>query len=123
MNHALVVDDCKLNLDLLASFLKIIGMQVSCATSGEEALGMLRDKSFSVIITDYNMRGMSGIELARVARTVAPETSVILCTGAATQDVIQQAREIGVMEVLEKPLDYNKLAALLNEVTAAARQL
>jgi CheY-like chemotaxis protein len=78
----LVVDDDVLVLDLTATMLEELGYDVLTARSGTEALGQIAyDRKIEVLITDINMPGLSGSELAERARGFRGELKVILVSG------------------------------------------
>ena len=64
------------------------------------------------------MPGMTGIEVLRAIRAVDPALPVILVTGHATAGEIEQARRLGVTEVVEKPYILNEFAAALSRIAA-----
>jgi two-component system cell cycle response regulator CpdR len=81
----LVVDDEPLVLDLTASMLEDMGCDVVTATNGAEALNMLAsDHHITILITDINMPGMSGYELAVQAQSSRPGLQVLLLSGLET---------------------------------------
>ncbi len=80
--RVLVVDDDALVLDLTASMLEELGCDVLQARSGRDALGKIADdQSIEVLITDINMPGLSGAELAQRARGFREGLRVILLSG------------------------------------------
>ena len=81
--RVLVVDDEFLILQLMASWLEDGGCEVETALNGFEGLGKFRNNpSIEVLITDVNMPGISGYQLADQAKAIRPELKVILLSGA-----------------------------------------
>src|SRR4030042_5194543 len=76
----------------------------SCA-SGKHALVKLKEKVFGILITDFQMRGMDGLELIRGARGIHPGISTILVTGLATEDLRIRVNEQGVNGIFPKPIE------------------
>src|SRR6266571_8485218 len=95
----LVVDDDQLILDLTSSFFQSEGMEVHCVLNGEEALRMLRERTFTLMVTDLNMPGMDGIELAKKVREIAPRMPIFMSTGHISPEVIRLAAEAGITRV------------------------
>jgi CheY-like chemotaxis protein len=87
MSHkVLVVDDEALVLVVTASMLEDLGCVVVTAASGAEALKTLsEDVNITILITDINMPGMTGYELAERAKRSRPGLRVLLCLAAKPQ--------------------------------------
>ena len=85
----------------------------SCA-SGKHALMKLRENVFSILITDFQMRGMDGLELIREARGIHPGILTILVTGLATQELRVRVDEQGVNGFFPKPIEWDELIGFLD---------
>jgi CheY-like chemotaxis protein len=75
------------------------------AATAEEALDQLQHAHFDLIVTDKNLPGLSGLDLAGEARRLNPNSKIILMTGYPSLVTAQQALELGVMDYLLKPFD------------------
>ncbi|HZI15274.1 MAG TPA: hybrid histidine protein kinase/response regulator SinK [Myxococcus sp.] len=91
------------------------------AASGEEALDLLRQAPVDLIVTDKNLPGLSGLELAQQARRLHSNSRVILMTGYPSLVTTQQALELGVVDYLLKPFDDIREVRNLLRSTLAAR--
>lgn len=125
--RVLVVDDHKPNLMLLRQQLDYLGQRVIAADSGEAALALWREHAFDVVITDCNMPGISGYELARRIRAAeaAPGYGRTRCilfgfTASAQMDEAQRCRAAGMDDCLFKPIGVDALRQRLNEAVARA---
>lgn len=117
MRKVLLVDDDHNCLALLGSLiLESAGIAPCCAMSGEEALKAMQEKEFDLVITDFNMPGMDGIELAERVQEIAPYTPVILNSGALSPEIVQRAKACGVAEVLEKPFKLDIMLSLIDSI-------
>ena len=112
----LVVDDEQGNLDSLERIFAREGYQVLLALGGEKALEHLRREPVDVVLTDLTMPGMSGQELLRAVRAVAPESEVVLMTAYGTVEAAVAAMKDGAYDFLTKPL---KRHAVLKSVAQA----
>jgi len=117
MEDILVVDDDNIMLELVKHILEREGIAVHCAASGEEALEQIKVKTFSLMITDLNMPGLDGLELARKGLEIAPQMPIIMDTGDISPKIIRQAKEIGISKVLAKPFLLKELLETIREVT------
>ena len=105
----MVVDDDESTRDLMSLTLGKRGMSVELAESGAVALTKLQETSFDAVITDLEMPGMTGVELAhRVAE--GPNVPVIVVTGRADLDRAIEAIRAGVADFLTKPVAADVLA-------------
>ncbi len=112
----LVVDDEQANLDSLERVFTREGYRVLLAAKGETALTLLRDEPVDVVLTDLMMPGMSGQELLRAVKAVAPEAETVLMTAYGTVEAAVSAMKDGAYDFLTKPL---KRHAVLKSVAQA----
>jgi len=99
----LIVDDDRANLESLERIFKRERIEVVLAGDGKEALEVLRRRRISVCLTDLMMPGLSGIELLRAAKTVSPETELILMTAFGTVETAVEAMKEGAWDFVTKP--------------------
>ncbi len=117
MKCILVVDDDTDYLRLFRNFLVQEGFSVQCATSGEEALSILKDFSIDLMITDLNLPKMNGIELAKKASILLPFMPIILHSGSISPELPLMAEVVGISRVLAKPVNPGAmLDAIRNEL-------
>lgn len=108
---ALVVDD---NVDLAENLREILedeGWACQVVAGGDAALEVLEHRRFDVVITDFKMEGMTGLDLLRLVVCKWPSTPVILVTAYARERVVKTAHGEGAIDVLPKPID---MATLLD---------
>jgi DNA-binding NtrC family response regulator len=116
MKDILVVDDDRIVLELVKRVLGREGFVAHCAESGEEALEQIRERTFSLMITDYNMPGLNGLELARKGLEIAPRMPIIMDTGVISPNLVRLAKEIGISRVLPKPFLVAELMETVRDV-------
>jgi two-component system response regulator HydG len=100
----LLVDDEQSHLESLERIFKREGYHTLCATSGKEALELLRQHHVHVVLTDLVMPGMTGSELLKACRTVSPETEVVMMTAYGTIETAVEAMKDGAYDFITKPL-------------------
>ncbi len=100
----LVVDDEKSIVESLAKIFERESIAVVSAHDGPSALEILRRQRISVLLTDLMMPGLSGMDLLRAAKTVAPEVEVVLMTAYGTVETAVEAMKEGAYDFVTKPL-------------------
>jgi DNA-binding NtrC family response regulator len=109
----LVVDDEKRQREILEVILEEEDYQVSTAASGEQALRMVRQERFDLVLTDLKMTGMDGIELLSQLMQLDSSIIVILMTAHGSIQSAKEAIKMGAFDYLEKPLDKDKLLEII----------
>ena len=115
----LLVDDDDAVREVCAAMLEDIGCEVTATASGTEAIDVLANASFGLLLTDVAMPGMSGVELAGEVRNRWPDMPILFASGYADLQVFgeQLSEEI----VLKKPYRLAELAARLESVAPEQR--
>lgn len=83
------------------------------ATNGKQALELLKNESFQLVITDIRMPGMSGLELIRNIRSLSEDISIIVMSGYEEFEYVKECLKYGVKDYLLKPVDQENLSRLL----------
>lgn len=117
----LVEDDVSVRTTMEA-ILELEGYAVTAAPEGGVALGLLREQTYDVVVTDLRMEGVDGIAVLAEARRTAPDTSTILLTGYASLESAIRALQEGAYAYLIKPCDVEELKATVARA-AERRQL
>jgi two-component system capsular synthesis sensor histidine kinase RcsC len=99
------VDDNVQYLELVESIIKKTGIYAHYATSGEEALGILKGHPCEIMFTDLHMPGMDGFLLSKSVREILPEIRIIMVTSAASAYLSRLAATVGISKVIAKPHD------------------
>ncbi len=119
----LVVDDELFFRRLYSELLSEEGYDVEAASSGDEALELLRQGGIDVVLTDMIMPGLSGMEVLRRARGLDNPPEVILVTGHATLETAIQALKNGARDYLIKPFNPEELRHLIRTCLEQRRLL
>jgi response regulator RpfG family c-di-GMP phosphodiesterase len=105
----LIVDDEWYISELLSRWLLTEGYRCTIAANAEEAWALLESEKFSLIISDINMPGKSGIDLLSMARRHFPDVAVIMATALDDRQTAIRTLELGAYDYLIKPYDQNEL--------------
>lgn|SRR5574341_81393 len=108
----LIIDDDELLSGALRALIQREGFDIINCGNGLDALDMAKGKCFNVIITDYNMPGMDGVEVTRVLRSQCPDAFIIGLTSASKEAEFLRA---GADAFLSKPFSVRDIIALIKE--------
>lgn len=118
----LFVDD---NSSILQSYIPILtdeGYSVTGVGSGREAINAMRRNTFGIVILDYKLPDMSGIEISRRLRQIDTDATLIFMTAFADLDIVLEALKEQASDFLIKPIDPEKLCAILKKASALQQQ-
>src|SRR5207244_7752734 len=119
----LIVDDDAGQRSLLDSFLKSQGFDTIPASSGENALAVLRKGGINMMISDVRMPGISGLETLRQARQEHAVLPVLMVTAYADIREAVGAMRDGAVNYLSKPIDLDELLASVRQATGISRTI
>ena len=119
--RVLIVDDDPGQRSLLDSFLRSQGFETVVASSGEEALALLRSQEFGMMISDVRMPGLLGLETLRRARQEHAVLPVLLVTAFADIREAVGAMRDGALNYLAKPIDLDELLATVRQATGLSK--
>lgn len=114
MNSILVIEDEESLRKALERFLKH-SFDVVVAASGEQGLGLLRERSFDLLLVDLMLPKMSGIDLLRQAREIQPALVAIVMTGYGTIPSAIEAIKAGAFHYVTKPFELEDLFSLVSK--------
>ena len=119
-NLALIVDDDVDIRMIITETLTRIGYDVDSASTADEAISLFEHKAYDVVLSDWQMPGMNGIDLINRLRQVSPTVGTILMTGYGTEETVIDAFTRGKINYyLSKPF---KLEDLMETVSATVRE-
>ncbi|HEB52088.1 MAG TPA: sigma-54-dependent Fis family transcriptional regulator, partial [bacterium] len=110
-NPILVVDDDDALREALVEALAVLPVQITTAASGRQAVEMLAERRFAVVVTDLVMQDVDGFAVLEKARQTYPNCRVVMLTGHGGREIAVQAMEQGATYYVEKPVDLKDLRA------------
>jgi CheY-like chemotaxis protein len=113
----LIVDDDAAVRAFLAEFFAQQNFDVRTAENGEQALALLQVESFEVIFVDFQMPGMTGLELVAAVRRTHPQIPIALATGTARALDSDTVRRAGVTHMFQKPFDLETLSSWMQSLS------
>ncbi|HET7178530.1 MAG TPA: response regulator [Chryseosolibacter sp.] len=107
MAHILLIDDDRLLLRALPAVFQNgpRAITVDTASSVEQALRLIQGTEYDVIISDFSMPGLNGMDFLKECKTVRPDIPIILLTGYGTHELEEEALKEGAYALIQKPVD------------------
>lgn len=105
----LIVDDETGFAEVLCKRMRRRGVEAASASSGDEAVLLLRREEFDVAIVDLKLQGMNGIEILKVFRLMAPDMPVLMLTGHGSEEARDECIKLGAAGYLSKPVEFDRL--------------
>lgn len=121
-SRVLVVDDEALILQVMKAFFSRRGDDCTVVSSGREALHLMEDRFFDVVLSDVKMPEMDGLELVRRAKAIQPHAAFILISGAGSRTDLLAAFKVGVFDFVDKPItDLEEFTVTVERAAASSR--
>ncbi len=114
MKRILLVDDQKEIRDLLSKFFLLNGYEVESVEDGEAAMVLLKKKQYDLVVADFLMPKMDGLNLTKKLKLYNPSLSILIMSGSGVGEAF--FREAGADAFLTKPLDLSSMKALVEEI-------
>lgn len=112
----LLVDDDEFVRDSIRLMFESRNCCIRAVETAEEALDILMKQNYDVVITDYRLPGMDGLEFCRQLRTISPQTMTVLITAYGSSALTAEAGSLGVHELVEKPITSEAIEASLSRL-------
>jgi len=116
--HVLYIDDDEVLVLMVERLLQRAGFRVTTESDPQSALAQLRTQpqAFDVVVTDFNMPELSGLEVARAVAALRPDLPVVVSSGYLSEEVRRQAQAAGVRGLLNKEQTLEELPGLLKSL-------
>ncbi len=111
----LVVDDNHNQTRTMTYILRRNGYDVTTAKDGVEAIEIIKEKSFNLIFMDIKMPQLNGVETFKRLKKIRHEAAVIMMTAYSVDDLVEEALQEGARGIMYKPLDMEKVGAIIGE--------
>ena len=122
-SRLLIVDDHVDLAENLAEILVEAGYDADVAETAEQALECLSNAEYQGVITDFRLPGRNGVELLVELRRAGHTLPVVMVSAFADNDVVAKAEQVGALDVLSKPVDFDRLFSLVAEFERGQRSV
>lgn len=114
--NILVIDDEAAQRDVLTGYLKKRGYKISSASSGKEGIENVRTNPVDIILSDYKMPDLNGIEVLEQIKKINPEISFVIVTAYGTVENAVKAMRLGAFDYISKPVDLDELDLMIERI-------
>jgi PAS domain S-box-containing protein len=118
--HAVYIDDDPVMVAMVHALLRRWGYRVTCFEDPRDALAALRARpgEYDIVVTDYNMPGLSGLDVANELARIRPGLPIVISSGYITEDMVTAAAQAGVRSVMPKEYTLERLPGIVGSVLA-----
>ncbi|HLE42571.1 MAG TPA: sigma-54 dependent transcriptional regulator [Methylomirabilota bacterium] len=117
----LIIEDEKILSEAMRDYLSRHGYEPAVAASGEDGLRSMRESEADLVVLDYKLPGMDGLEVLRQIKQMAPSSEAVMLTAHGTVKTAVEAMRAGAFDYLSKPVDLEELALVLDKAWNHAR--
>ncbi|MDH3461778.1 MAG: response regulator, partial [Burkholderiaceae bacterium] len=120
--HVIYVDDDEVMLVMVEQLLRRLEYKVTCFSDAPMAVAAIRAQpaSFDLVLTDFNMPDVSGLEVAREVRRIRPDLPVVITSGYISEEMLAEVQRCGVHSVLQKENTIDELGTLVQKIFSNA---
>ena len=112
----LLVDDDEWIRDSLSLFFEAEGCELLTFETAEEGLEAVEHKAYDIVISDYKLPGMDGLEFLRRVKEKQPNAFGILITAYANSEILKEAKMLGVKDIIPKPFSSEDVETSLTRI-------
>ncbi len=120
---ALIVDDSPSWLDILQHLLNKFGIDVITSSNGKDAIEIVKNHNFDLVLMDWNMPEMNGIQSARIIKEKYNDINIVIVSAYKEDGIVKEAKNIGINYFISKPVDPSILNDTLSDIFMGTKRL
>jgi DNA-binding NtrC family response regulator len=117
--QVLFVDDEEELVSAVVERLDLRGVRADGATTGGDALRMLDERQYDVVVMDVRMPGLGGLDVIRRIKQTQPNLAVVLISGHGSREDLDEGRRLGAFDYLQKPVEIDDLVDIIQRAAVA----
>ena len=121
MARILIIDDDEEMNSLLRDFLAEDGYEADSADNGAAALREISRKTFDLVLTDFRMPGLTGLDILPEIKKLQPGAAVVVITAFGSEELRHRSLERGADAYVEKPIGFHNLEALIGKLLSSRK--
>jgi DNA-binding NtrC family response regulator len=114
--NILILDDEAAQRDILTGYLKKKGYKIFSASSGREGIETIKNNPVDIILSDFKMPDLNGIEVLEQVKKINPEISFVIVTAYGTVENAVKAMRLGAFDYISKPVDLDELDIMIERI-------
>ena len=114
--NILVIDDKATQRDVLNGYLKKKGYKIFSSSSGQEGIDIVKNNPIDIILSDFKMPDLNGIEVLEQIKKINPEISFVIVTAYGTVENAVKAMRLGAFDYISKPVDLDELDLMIDRI-------
>ncbi len=114
--NILIIDDEAAQRDVLTGYLKKKGYIIFSASSGKEGIEITKNNPVDIILSDFKMPDLNGIEVLEQVKRINPEISFVIVTAYGTVENAVKAMRLGAFDYISKPVDLDELDLMIERI-------
>jgi two-component system NtrC family response regulator len=114
--NILILDDEAAQRDILTGYLKKKGYKIFSASSGREGIEIIKNNPVDIILSDFKMPDLNGIEVLEQVKKINPEISFVIVTAYGTVENAVKAMRLGAFDYISKPVDLDELDIMIERI-------
>ncbi len=116
MSKILIIEDNDTMREGMAAIIGKMGHECDAVSNGQAGLALVEKKAFDLIVTDYRMEGMDGLQVLQQSKTKAPGTEVLIITAYGTIELAVEAMKLGAVDFITKPFSHDEFKLKIERI-------